>query len=146
MMVNSARQAGPITDSRFVRFLLAGGFAAAINFGSRFFYSLFVDFSTAVVLAFFTGLTTAFVLNKTLVFTSSRNTVLQEAGWFALINLLALAQTWALSVYLAMYLAGVLPVEGDAGRELAQAISHGAGILLPVVTSYIGHKYLTFRQ
>ena len=135
-----------LTDRRFVRFLMAGGLAALINFGSRFFYSLFVEFSTAVVLAFFTGLSTAFILNKLLVFTTSRNNLLQEMSWFTLINLLALAQTWLVSVYLALYLEKVLPVTGQAGTELAQAIAHGAGILLPVITSYIGHKYLTFRE
>lgn len=125
---------------------MAGGLAALVNFGSRFFYNLFVDFSAAVVLAFFTGLTTAFVLNKLYVFTTSRNTIAQEMGWFALINLLALLQTWGLSVYLANVLPGVLPVSGESGDAMVHAIAHGAGVLLPVATSYIGHKYLTFRE
>lgn len=129
-----------------MRFLLAGGFAALVNFGSRFFYSLFVDFSTAVVLAFMTGLTTGFLLNKRYVFTASRNTVAQEMSWFVLINLLALAQTWGLSVYLAHLLPGVIPVRGQLGLQLSDAIAHGAGVLLPVFTSYLGHKYLTFRE
>lgn len=69
-----------------------------------------------------------------------------EISWFVLVNLLALAQTWGLSVYLVRVLPAVLPVKGAAGLELAEAIAHGAGILLPVFTSYIGHKYLTFRE
>ena len=135
-----------LLENRAVRFLLAGGLAALVNFGSRFVYSLFVDFSTAVVLAFITGLTTAFILNKLYVFTVSRNTVGQEMSWFLFINLLALAQTWGLSVYLAQVLPGVLPVSGEPGRQLSDAIAHGAGVLLPVFTSYLGHKYLTFRE
>lgn len=133
-------------ENRVVRFLLAGGLAALVNFGSRFVYSVFVDFSTAVVLAFMTGLTTAFILNKLYVFTDSRNTVAQEMSWFVVINMLALAQTWGLSVYLSHQLPGVIPVQGRLGRELSDAIAHGAGVLLPVFTSYLGHKYLTFRE
>jgi putative flippase GtrA len=132
--------------NRFIRFLLAGGFAALLNFGSRFFYNVFVDFSTAVVLAFMTGLITAYFLNKLYVFTSSGNTVAQEMGWFVFINLLALAQTWGLSVYLEQLLPEYIPVAGPRGGELSKAIAHGAGVLLPVFTSYIGHKYLTFRE
>jgi len=135
-----------VFENRVIRFLMAGGLAALVNFGSRFFYNLFVDFSVAVVLAFFTGLTTGFVLNKYYVFTTSRNTVAQEMGWFVFINLLALLQTWGLSVYLAHLLPQVLPVQDKSGVELSKAIAHGAGVLLPVFTSYLGHKYLTFRE
>lgn len=120
--------------------------AALINFGSRFAYNLFVDFSTAVVLAFLTGLTTGYILNKLFVFTTSGNSMAREVWWFVVINLFALAQTWGLSVYLADILPGHLPVSADSQREVAEAIAHGAGILLPVFTSYIGHKYLTFRE
>jgi putative flippase GtrA len=135
-----------VLGSRFNRFLLAGGLAALLNFGSRFFYNLFVDFSTAVVLAFITGLTAGYVLNKLYVFTSSGNSIAKEIGWFVIVNLFALVQTWGLSVYLAQVLPGYLPVAGSGGKELAEAIAHGAGVLLPVFTSYIGHKYLTFRE
>jgi putative flippase GtrA len=135
-----------LLSNRLFRFLLAGGFAALINFGSRFFYNIFVDFSTAVVLAFLTGLTTGYLLNKKYVFTSSGNTVVQEVGWFVFINMLALVQTWGLSVYLAQLLPEYIPVAGPRGQQLSDALAHGAGVLLPVFTSYIGHKYLTFRE
>jgi len=126
--------------------LLAGGLAALINFGSRFVYNLFVDFSAAVVLAFITGLTTGYLLNKMYVFTSSGNSIAKEVGWFVLVNLLALAQTWGLSVYLVQVLPDYVSTDTHARRELVEAVAHGAGVLLPVFTSYIGHKYLTFRE
>lgn len=135
-----------LLQHRVVRFLLAGGLAALINFSSRFVYSLFVDFSVAVVLAFFSGLTAGYWLNKRYVFTTSRNTRGQEISWFIVINLLALLQTWAVSVYLARWLPEYLPGMGDGTIEMAEAVAHGVGILLPVFTSYIGHKYLTFRE
>lgn len=146
MLNPSERGARAFLANRFIRFLLAGGLAAAINFGSRFFYSIFVEFSVAVVLAFFSGLTAGYLLNKRYVFTGSKNSRVYEISWFVLINLFALVQTWGLSVYLAQWLHGHLPVKGPGGIELAEAMAHGAGILLPVFTSYIGHKYLTFRE
>ena len=135
-----------LLNTRFVRFLFAGGLAALLNFGSRFFYNLFVNFSAAVVLAFFTGLTAGYVLNKLFVFRSSGNSIRQEIGWFIVINLFALLQTWGLSVYLAQVLSQYGSFTGRAGDTLAEAIAHGAGVLLPVFTSYIGHKYITFRE
>lgn len=135
-----------LLNYRIVRFLLAGGMAAVCNFGSRFFYSIFVDFSTAVVLAFLTGLTVAYLLTKFLVFTNSGNSVAHEMAWFVAINLFALAQTWGLSVYLAQLLPQYAFFQGAAGPQWSEAIAHGAGVILPVFTSYVGHRYLTFRE
>jgi putative flippase GtrA len=135
-----------LIDQRFVRFLLAGGLAALCNFGSRFLYSIFVDFSTAVVLAFITGLTAGYLLNKRYVFTTSTNSRAHELSWFLFINLLALVQTWGLSVYLAQLLPEIIFTHSASGGEWAEAIAHLAGILLPVFTSYLGHRYLTFRE
>lgn len=125
---------------QFARFLAAGGLAALANFGSRFLFSEFVGFEVAVVLAFFVGLSTGFVLSRTYVFSRSRNSLQMEITIYIIVNLLALAQTWLLSVYLARAL------EPRMGVELGQAVAHMAGIMLPVVTSYYGHKYFTFRE
>ena len=43
---------------RFGKFLLAGGVAAAANYGSRFLFSVWLPFAAAVTLAFFVGLVT----------------------------------------------------------------------------------------
>ena len=135
-----------LLDQRFVRFLMAGGLAAACNFGSRFFYSQWVDFSIAVVLAFITGLTIGYLLNKFFVFTTSGNSTSTEMLWFVLINLLALLQTWGVSIYLAGVLATGEGGITSSSREWSEALAHLAGVLLPVFTSYIGHRYLTFRE
>ncbi|MEH6570046.1 MAG: GtrA family protein [Halioglobus sp.] len=132
-----------LLKSRFIRFLLAGGLAAMCNFGSRFLYSLFVDFSLAVVLAFITGLSVGYLLNKHYVFTTSGNTAAKEMLWFLGINLFALAQTWGLSVYLVTWLPGHIFAPQSTWIE---AVAHGLGVLLPVFTSYLGHRYLTFRE
>lgn len=145
--MNESEQDSPgLLANHIVRFLLAGGLAAICNFGSRFLYSTFLDFSNAVVLAFATGLAVGYFLNKRFVFTRSGNSVPKEMLWFLVINLLALLQTWGLSVYLAKYLSESLTAYAVNPRDWAEAIAHGAGVLLPVFTSYMGHRYLTFRE
>ena len=41
---------------QFLYFMVSGGFAAGLNWASRFFFSQIVSFEVAVVLAFFVGL------------------------------------------------------------------------------------------
>jgi putative flippase GtrA len=49
---------------QFLIFVATGGFAAMVNFGSRIVYNRWTDFSSAVVLAYLTGMLTAFVLAR----------------------------------------------------------------------------------
>jgi putative flippase GtrA len=120
------------TSHQFFRFLLTGGCAAVVNFCSRFIYNQWVDFSIAVILAYLTGMVTAFTLAKIFVFKDSDRSVSHSAMIFVCVNMVALIQTWAISVGLAHY---ILPV-----------IAHALGIMAPVFTSYLGHKYWTFRE
>jgi len=125
---------------QFVVFLVTGGTAAAVNFGSRIVYNGWMSFSAAVVLAYITGMITAFVLAKCFVFTESRQSLARAAGFFVLVNGVAVAQTWAISMALAYY---VLPALGV--QHFAKEIAHGVGVIVPVFTSYLGHKRWSFR-
>ncbi len=125
---------------QFIRFLMAGGLAALANFGSRFIFSAWVAFEVAVVLAFFVGLSTGFVLSRRYVFQQSGNTLRVEIGYYCLVNLLALVQTWLISVF------GAILLQRWMGLELAQAVAHFVGVGFPVITSYYGHRHFTFRR
>lgn len=125
---------------QFLVFLITGGTAAAVNFGSRVLYSLWLDFSSAVILAYLTGMITAFVLAKLFVFTESQQSVHRSAMFFILVNLVAVIQTWAISMGLALY---VLPAFGVT--VFVHEAAHAVGVLVPVFTSYIGHKRWSFR-
>ena len=133
-------QPDTLLNRQFPRFLAAGGLAALANFSSRFLFSLFMPFESAVLLAFLVGLASGFLLSRWYVFAESANALHIQVGYYLLVNLLALAQTWLLSVYGARWLAPQL------GLELAQALAHLAGIMLPVFSSYFGHRYFTFRE
>lgn len=121
-------------------FLLTGGFAAAVNFGSRIVYNQWMGFSSAVILAYLTGMVTAFVLAKLLVFTESRQSLKRSGTFFVLVNIVAIAQTWAISMGLAYYLLPWLGV-----MQHARDIAHAVGVAVPVFTSYLGHKRWSFR-
>lgn len=125
---------------QFLTFLFTGGTAAVVNFGSRIIYSQWVGFSTAVILAYITGMITAFVLAKLFVFKESEQSVQRSAVIFVLVNIVAALQTWLISMGLAFY---VLPALGV--QAFIDEIAHAVGVAVPVFTSYLGHKRWSFR-
>lgn len=128
------------TSRQFLAFLLTGGTAALVNFGSRILYNHWMGFSSAIVLAYVTGMITAFVLARLFVFTASTQPIRHSIAFFILVNLVAVVQTWAISLGLAYY---VLPSFGV--HAFAREIAHAVGVAVPVFTSYIGHKRWSFR-
>lgn len=126
---------------QFFIFLLTGGVAAVVNFASRILYSRFVVFSVAVTLAYVTGMVTAFVLAKLFVFQRSSHSTLKSAMLFTVVNVFAFAQTWIVSMVLAYR---ILP---DLGvQEFDKDIASFIGIMVPVFSSFVAHKYISFRR
>ena len=124
---------------QFLGFLLTGGLAALVNFGSRILYNQWVDFSSAVVLAYLTGMVTAFILARIFVFTQSSQSVQRSAIFFVMVNGVAVLQTWAISM--ALYY--LLPMAGVT--RWVPEIAHAVGVVVPVFTSYLGHKRFSFK-
>jgi len=128
-----------ITKQFFV-FVLTGGIAAIVNFSSRIIYNLWFDFSVAIILAYISGMITAFLLVKIFVFKTSVQKLHHSVFFFTLVNLIAVLQTWAISIGLAYY---VLPAMGVTA--FTKEIAHACGVVVPVFTSYLGHKHWSFR-
>jgi putative flippase GtrA len=82
---------------------------------------------------------TAYLLNKYFVFEASGRAVASESLRFAFVNLAAVAQVWVVSVGLARYL---FPAIGFTWR--ADTVAHVIGVVVPVFTSYLGHKHFSF--
>lgn len=131
---------GGFVSRQFFVFLVTGGTAAAVNFGSRIVYNQWMPFSAAVVLAYITGMVTAFVLARLFVFKSSQQSMRRSVMFFVLVNLVAVVQTWAISVGLAYYLLPALSV-----TRYVKEIAHAVGVVVPVFSSYIGHKRWSFK-
>ena len=126
---------------QFLLFIVSGAFAAAVNFFSRILYSFWLEFSVAVLVAYLTGMVTAFFLFRAFVFSRSATSLSHSAFFFVVVNLIAVSQTWVVSLLAAYY---VLPSLGV--HDFVHEIAHGIGILVPVFTSYLGHKYWSFRE
>jgi len=127
-------------SKEFLGFLITGGIAATVNFLSRIYFNQFYSFSTSVVIAYLLGMLTAFVLARVFVFNKSSQSIRCSVVIFSLVNVLALAQTWVMSMGLHYY---ALPSLGV--KSYVPEISSAIGIIFPVFTSYFGHKYWSFK-
>ena len=102
---------------QFMRFIVAGGIAAAANFGSRILLSQVMPYVAAIVVAYCIGMVTAFLLNRRFVFEASGNRLYHQAGWFIAINLLAVLQTLVVSLLLARWLFPCLLYTSPSPRD-----------------------------
>jgi putative flippase GtrA len=126
---------------QFLAFLLVGGFAAFVNWLSRFYFSGFMSFTAAIVLAYLVGMTTAFVLSRVIVFERSGRSAQSDFMRFAIVNVVAVIQVWLISVALARWL---MPWVGFTWH--AEEVAHAIGVAAPIVTSYLGHRHFTFGK
>lgn len=126
---------------RLARFVVVGGIAALVNILSRIAVNLIMSYELAIVVAYVCGMTTAYVLNKLFVFSPSGRSVHQEFLRFTIVNLLAVVQVWIVSVGLAFY---VFPALGFTWHE--ETVAHVIGVMIPIVTSYFGHKHFSFQR
>jgi putative flippase GtrA len=125
---------------QFALFLVTGGIAALVNFMSRIVYSRWMDFSSSIVLAYLTGMITAFVLARRFVFVDSSQALTKSIVLFVLVNGLAIIQTWGITLVLANH---VLPQLGM--KRYVAELAHAVGIAAPIFTSFLGHKHFSFR-
>jgi putative flippase GtrA len=129
-----------MVSRQFLTFLLTGAIAAAVNFGSRIVLSHWLNYSAAILLAYVAGMITAFLLARAFVFPGGQQDIHRSILFFIAVNLIAVAQTWAVSMAMAR---AVLPALGVA--TFVPEIAHACGVVVPVFTSYLGHKYWSFR-
>lgn len=128
-------------SAQFIRFVLAGGIAAAANYGSRFLFSTWMPYPAAITCAYLVGMTVAFLLMRQYVFSAAGQSMLPQVIKFAIVNMLALLQTLVASLVLARW---ALPALGM--QQHVEAIAHLVGVVVPVFTSFVGHRQATFRR
>ena len=126
---------------RFLGFVIAGGIAAVANFASRIVLSLWLPYVVAITLAYGIGMAVAFTLNRLFVFTDADNPIAEQGLWFVLVNLAAVAQTIVISLLFARWIFPALNMDFHP-----ETVAHAIGVVVPVFTSFIGHRTLTFRR
>lgn len=122
-------------------FAFVGVLAGAVNIAARYFIDFVTSYEVAVALAFPIALTVAFILNRRYVFNSADHRTGRQFVKFAVINLSALVQVWAISVGLVRF---VFPLAGFTWHP--ELIGHGIGVASPVLTSYLFYKYWIFAR
>ena len=127
--------------TRFIRFMITGGMAAAVNLVSRYLLNQFMSFAAAVGLAYLFGMVTAYTLGRVFVFERSGRTVAGEFWRFTVVNVFAAAQVWIISVGLGEYVFRSLAVQWHPLE-----IAHLMGVSVPMLTSYLGHRHFSFAR
>ncbi len=122
-------------------FVLCGGIAALVNIAARVLLSLLLPYSVAIVIAYIIGMITAFFLNRLFVFQKTTQKTNRQVFYFTIVNLLAVAQTLAISLLL---VETVFPLLNYTFQ--AKTVAHCIGVVVPVFTSYLGHKYWSFAE
>ena len=126
---------------QFGLFVVAGGIAAAVNWLSRIALSTVMSLEFAVIVAYGIGMTTAYLLNRRFVFDRSGRGVYDEYSRFFIVNLVAFIQVFAVTISLSRWLFPLLEF-----TWYKDEIAHAIGVVSPIATSFIGHKYFTFSQ
>ncbi len=122
-----------------LRFLIAGGFAAAVNWAVRFPLSLVMPYVVAVLVAGAIGMAVGFVIYRRYVFPGSRRTAAQQLRGFIAVNLGATAVVAAVAVILKD---GLFPLIGFGLAP--EAVAHAGGIAAGAIANFVGHRNVTF--
>lgn len=137
-----------LRSREFAAFLAAGGFAAIINIAARVLLNPYLGFQAAIIVAYGVAMAAAFLINRRFVFAASdHKTPAHEAFFFVLVNSVALAQVWLVSVALFEF---AFPLWDEANPEAPvprpRLLAHMIGVASPILTSYFGHRHLSFRR
>jgi putative flippase GtrA len=83
----------------------------------------------------------AFMLFRKFVFPASPQPLQRQLNFFVLVNLAGILQVWLVSMSLVYWF---FPAVGFVS-SLAEPVGHAIAIGVPTISSYFGHKFLTFR-
>ena len=124
---------------QFLTFIFVGVTAASVNWISRYLMATWISFSPAVPLAYCVGMTTAFALNKILVFPKSDIPVEVQVRRFIIINLSFLPVVWGCSLIFSTALKAM------GIKEYSDEIGHAASLALPMLATFLLYKFVAFK-
>ena len=131
----------PAFSGQGARFLVAGGFAALVNWVARFPLSLVLPFCAAVATATAIGMVVGFATYRAVVFTGSERPLAVQIRDFLLVNLAGALVTIAIAVVMRNFALRPLGFV-----SLADPLSHAGGIAAGAVVNFLGHRSITFRM
>jgi putative flippase GtrA len=126
--------------SQPLRFIIAGGFAAAVNWLVRFPLAAMMPFVPAVAVATGIGMIVGFLTYRQFVFPGSQRPLFGQIRDFIGVNLLGMAVTVAVAAASRHALVAVI-----GPLSAVDALAHATGIAAGAVANFLGHKRVTFR-
>jgi putative flippase GtrA len=125
--------------SQFVKFVIAGGFAACVNIACRYVLDIFISYDLAIVIAYLIAMFLAYGLSRAFVFEKTGAKIGMETLKFVMVNAVSIVLVWLTSIAFARH---IFPAIGFTWHS--DDIAHMIGVMVPAVSSYLGHKYFTF--
>lgn len=123
-----------------IRFLVAGGIAATVNWLAQFEFSHFMPFLPAVIAAACLGMIVGFVTYRVFVFPGSSRPLHGQVRDFIIVNALSLACV----AVVAVPIRDILTI--FASLEVAEGAAHAMGIALGAGLNFFGHGRVTFSR
>ena len=126
---------------QFLRFFCSALAAAAVNFFARLLIDPYLGYNKAIVVAYLAGTVFAFFLYEHEVFGKGARPLWQEIALFGFVTLAAIAQTLIVSIFLHEHV--FIWIDFDWHSK---EVAHFIGMGVPMFSSFLGHKYLTFSH
>jgi putative flippase GtrA len=125
---------------QFLVFLLVGGTAAVMNWLARLALSLWLPFSSAVIIAYLIGMTVAFLLNHRFVFPNSNKATSAQARDFIFANVSLFPLVWFASIFIndGLKTYGVL--------AYSEELAHALAIPMPMFATFLFYKFFAFKE
>ena len=127
-------------SKQFFLFIIAGGTSAIINLLSRIVLSIFLSFEFSILISYLIGMIIAFLLFKKFVFVNTKKSNKNSLAAYTLINLISVIQTFFISTLMRNWLITILD-----NLTITELVSHLSGLGVLTFTSFLGHKYITFK-
>ena len=139
---------------KFLLYVFFAGFAALVNFASRFLYEALpgVSFEGAVALAYISGMAVNFAFSKWITFQAAESGRLRrEAIKFLVVASVGLLTTLTVAAAaLRAFLWAAPGFEDRVGlsfdRQTLAALAHLAGMAAGLVANFLGHELISFRR
>ena len=127
-------------SKQFLYFLFAGGSAAFVNWSSRILLRYYLDFFSSALIAYFLGLTCAFILYRSFVFPYSDLPIKQQSVRFLLISF----SFFPIVLLIFKALSELLNQLGF--NTMAEPIAHAISLGSPALLTFLLYKFLAFRR
>lgn len=127
-------------NKQFFKFVATSATSAGFNFSFRILFNYWLTYSQSIFAAYIISTTIAFILAKRFVFNNSTESTKKSAIKFIIVNIWGMFQTWAISLAMVNY---ILPTIGITHHT--HEIGHFLGLSSLAISSFMGHKYFSFK-